>query len=57
MLRTVLNIFNFYFLQAIHLSDYEDIINPTSVYSILALAAAANRAFAVCSKVSKYYLY
>jgi len=35
---------------AIHLSDYEDIINPTNAYSLLALAAAANRAFAVCSK-------
>ncbi|XP_065063167.1 WD repeat-containing protein 35-like [Rhopilema esculentum] len=35
---------------AIHLRDYEDIIDPTDAYSLLALAASANRAFGVCSK-------
>ncbi|XP_048453080.1 WD repeat-containing protein 35 [Rhincodon typus] len=35
---------------ALHLRDYEDIIPPVEIYSLLALAACANRAFGTCSK-------
>ncbi|KAH9492608.1 WD repeat-containing protein 35 [Bulinus truncatus] len=35
---------------ALHLRDFEDVIDPVSTYSLLALAACANRAFNVCSK-------
>merc|ERR1719428_255248 len=32
------------------LSDYDDYIDPLDVYSLLALCACANKAFAICSK-------
>uniref|UniRef100_A0A4W3H1F9 WD repeat-containing protein 35 n=1 Tax=Callorhinchus milii TaxID=7868 RepID=A0A4W3H1F9_CALMI len=35
---------------ALHLRDYEDIIPPVEIYSLLALSACANRAFGTCSK-------
>ncbi|XP_066268365.1 WD repeat-containing protein 35-like isoform X1 [Branchiostoma lanceolatum] len=35
---------------ALHLREYEDIIDPVDIYSLLALAACANRAFGSCSK-------
>uniref|UniRef100_A0A8B9CGV6 WD repeat-containing protein 35 n=1 Tax=Anser brachyrhynchus TaxID=132585 RepID=A0A8B9CGV6_9AVES len=35
---------------ALHLRDYEDIIPPVEIYSLLALCACANRAFDTCSK-------
>ncbi|XP_076457078.1 WD repeat-containing protein 35-like isoform X2 [Babylonia areolata] len=35
---------------ALHLRDYDDIIDPVDSYSLLALAACANRAFGTCSK-------
>lgn len=34
---------------ALALSEYEDIIEPVKIYSILALSAAVNHAFSVCS--------
>ncbi|XP_070533961.1 WD repeat-containing protein 35-like isoform X2 [Ptychodera flava] len=35
---------------ALHLREYEDIIDPVDIYSLLGLAACANRAFGTCSK-------
>lgn len=35
---------------ALHLREYEDILDPVTIYSILALASCANRAFATASK-------
>ncbi|XP_071111924.1 WD repeat-containing protein 35-like isoform X1 [Haliotis cracherodii] len=35
---------------ALHLREYEDIINPVDIYSLLALCACANKAFGTCSK-------
>uniref|UniRef100_A0A8C8RT91 WD repeat-containing protein 35 n=1 Tax=Pelusios castaneus TaxID=367368 RepID=A0A8C8RT91_9SAUR len=35
---------------ALHLRDYEDIIPAVEIYSLLALCACANKAFATCSK-------
>ncbi|XP_033095064.1 WD repeat-containing protein 35 isoform X7 [Trachypithecus francoisi] len=35
---------------ALHLKDYEDIIPPVEIYSLLALCACASRAFGTCSK-------
>ncbi|KAK7092123.1 WD repeat-containing protein 35-like isoform X2 [Littorina saxatilis] len=35
---------------ALHLRDYDDIIDPADSFSLLALAACANRAFGTCSK-------
>nr|KAG5696704.1 hypothetical protein BaRGS_012073 [Batillaria attramentaria] len=35
---------------ALHLRDYDDIIDPAHSFSLLALAACANRAFGTCSK-------
>ncbi|CAG5134548.1 unnamed protein product, partial [Candidula unifasciata] len=35
---------------ALHLRDFDDVIDPVNIYSLLALAACANRAFNVCSK-------
>ncbi|KAM6433129.1 WD repeat-containing protein 35 isoform 2-T2 [Rhynochetos jubatus] len=35
---------------ALHLQDYEDIIPPVEIYSLLALCACASRAFDTCSK-------
>lgn len=35
---------------ALILRDYEDVLEPVSIYSLLALAACANRAFGTCSK-------
>lgn len=40
----------FFYLLALHLRDYEDIIPPVEIYSLLALCACANRAFDTCSK-------
>ncbi|XP_072032249.1 WD repeat-containing protein 35-like isoform X2 [Amphiura filiformis] len=34
----------------LRLCDYDDIIDPVDIYSLLALAACANRAFGTCSK-------
>ncbi|KAK3766441.1 hypothetical protein RRG08_056115 [Elysia crispata] len=34
----------------LHLRDFEDVLDPVNIYSLLALAACANRAFNVCSK-------
>lgn len=35
---------------ALNLREYEDVLNPEDVYSLLALASCANRAFGTCSK-------
>ncbi|XP_063406795.1 WD repeat-containing protein 35-like isoform X2 [Mytilus trossulus] len=35
---------------ALYLREYEDIIDPCDAYSLLALAATANKAFGMCSK-------
>lgn len=35
---------------AMHLCEYEDIIPPVEIYSLLAVCAAANRAFSTCSQ-------
>ncbi|CAE1311718.1 WDR35 [Acanthosepion pharaonis] len=35
---------------ALVLRDYEDVLDPVNIYSLLALAACANRAFGTCSK-------
>ncbi|XP_042899880.1 WD repeat-containing protein 35 isoform X2 [Parasteatoda tepidariorum] len=34
---------------ALHLREYDDILNPEDIYSLLALSSCANRAFATCS--------
>ena len=34
---------NFFAQTALHLRDYEDTLNPEDIYSLLALAACANR--------------
>ena len=34
----------------LRLCDYDDIIDPIDIHSLLALAACANRAFGTCSK-------
>jgi len=36
---------------AYRLTDYDDILDPVKSYSVLALAAAAKRAYGMCSKV------
>ena len=38
--------------QALQLRDYEDMLNPADVYSLLALTSGGNKAFETCSKVS-----
>ncbi|XP_063218863.1 WD repeat-containing protein 35 isoform X3 [Bacillus rossius redtenbacheri] len=35
---------------ALHLREYDDILDPEDIYTILALASCANRAFGTCSK-------
>ncbi|VBB32750.1 unnamed protein product [Acanthocheilonema viteae] len=35
---------------ALHLTDYEDLIDPAEIYSLLALSSCAARQFAVCSR-------
>uniref|UniRef100_A0A4W4HGM6 WD repeat-containing protein 35 n=1 Tax=Electrophorus electricus TaxID=8005 RepID=A0A4W4HGM6_ELEEL len=35
---------------ALHLRDYEDIIPPVEIYSLLAVCASASRAFGTCSR-------
>ena len=35
---------------ALHLREYEDVLNNEDIYSLLALASCANRAFGTCSK-------
>jgi len=35
---------------ALHLQEYDDLLDPEDVYCILALASCANRAFGTCSK-------
>lgn len=35
---------------ALQLMDYEDILDPMDIYSLLGLGACANRSFGVCSK-------
>lgn len=39
-----------FFFKALHLREYEDIIPVVEIYSLLALCAAANRAFGTCSQ-------
>ncbi|ESO83236.1 hypothetical protein LOTGIDRAFT_197584 [Lottia gigantea] len=34
----------------LHIRDFEDIIDPVDIYSLLALAATANKGFGTCSK-------
>ncbi len=36
---------------AVRLCDYDDILDPVDVYSLYALAAIANKAYSMCSKV------
>ena len=38
-----------------NLREYEDIIEPKYIYSLLALVSAANQSFGTCSKVSSYW--
>ena len=33
-----------------HLAKYDDILEPSQVYSLMAIAAASSRAFGVCSR-------
>lgn len=42
--------FFFFFLKALHLREYEDVIPPVDIYSLLAVCSAANRAFGTCSQ-------
>eukprot|EP00057_Strongylocentrotus_purpuratus_P012812 XP_011667286.1 PREDICTED: WD repeat-containing protein 35 isoform X1 [Strongylocentrotus purpuratus] len=35
---------------ALHLREYDDILDPVDIFSILALASCANKAFGTCSK-------
>lgn len=35
---------------ALHLQDYDDILDPEDIYCVLALASCANRAFGTCSR-------
>ncbi|VDN93551.1 unnamed protein product, partial [Brugia pahangi] len=37
-------------MTALHLTDYEDLIDPAEIYSLLALSSCATRQFAVCSR-------
>ena len=37
--------------QALRLSDYEDVLDPVCIHSLLALVSCAKRAFGACSKV------
>ena len=37
------------------LKEYDDIIDPIDAYSLIALTACSNKAFGVCSKVSKLF--
>ncbi|CAG9538621.1 unnamed protein product [Cercopithifilaria johnstoni] len=37
-------------ITALHLTDYEDLIDPAEIYSLLALSSCAARQFAVCSR-------
>lgn len=37
--------------QALRLCDYEDVLDPVCIHSLLALVSCANRAFGTCSKV------
>lgn len=34
----------------LHMREYEGILDPEDIYSLLALASCANRAFATCSR-------
>lgn len=38
---------------AVRLVEYDDILDPVQVHSILALAAVANKSYGICSKVGK----
>jgi WD repeat-containing protein 35 len=38
---------------ALHLRDYEDILDPLEVYSFLALASFYNKFYGQCSKVKR----
>ncbi len=35
---------------AVRLAEYDDILDPADVYSILALAAIATKCYSICSK-------
>ncbi|MCP9265269.1 hypothetical protein DINM_020523 [Dirofilaria immitis] len=37
-------------MTALHLTDYEDLIDPAEIYSLLALSSCTARQFAVCSR-------
>ncbi|EJD74175.1 WD repeat protein 35 [Loa loa] len=37
-------------MTALHLTDYEDLIDPAEIYSLLALSSCVTRQFAVCSR-------
>lgn len=37
-------------ITALRLRDYEDVLNPEDIYSLLALASCADRSFGTCSK-------
>ena len=41
---------------ALHLKEYEDILDPQEVYSFLALAAFYNKFYAQCSKVRRHWM-
>ena len=42
---------------ALHLREFEDLLNNEDIYSLLALSSCANRAFGTCSKVtSTFYI-
>ena len=49
-----INRFSLWFisLKALRLCDYEDVLDPVCIHSLLALVSCANRAFGTCSKVS-----
>ena len=36
---------------AVRLCEYDDLIEPVEIYSLLALAAVANKSYQMCSKV------
>lgn len=49
---------NCFSFQALRLRDYEDVLDPVCIHSLLALVSCANRAFGTCSKVNVWiFLY
>ena len=47
----------FFSPQALRLRDYEDVLDPVCIHSLLALVSCANRAFGTCSKVNVWIFY